>query len=87
MKRTKVTYTDGILTIEYPKHTKVCRDIHSTRIALKRIINYRIKSESQKKSLYYAALADLIRRGLDQMIIDNEIKHFGDVFSETHANC
>lgn len=77
MRLTKVAYEDGVLTIQYPTHTRVCRDIRSTRIELKRIINYR-GTCSEKDFFHYAALADRVKYHLDQMIVEEELKRFGD---------
>lgn len=76
MKNTSVNYANGVLEINYPSHTKICRDIYSARIALERIIRYRTESESQTDFWYYSALADMVKDCLDQMVVDYEIQHY-----------
>lgn len=73
MKKTRVAYQNGTLYIEYPSHTKICKDIRSARIALQRIINYRNNCGSEKKFFYYTALADMVRDCIEQMVVEHEL--------------
>jgi hypothetical protein len=73
MKKTRVSYEHGILTVQYRTHTKICEDIRSARIELKRIINYRDKCGTEKSFFYYTALADMVRDCIDRMIVEQEI--------------